>query len=242
MAAINASGAGLVFVGLGCPKQERWMDDHRGRVEAVMIGVGAAFDYHAGTLPRAPAWMQRFGLEWLHRLAHEPRRLWRRYLTTNSRFVAGAARQLAGESALVGGEQRLLRPAPVQLGLDALAADRAELARGAPGRRAACSMCAANSRDVVGLREQAAAVGRDARLGQVVGDDRLPDRHVLDHLVHRRPVVEGVLRIGRDADVGRRQHADDLGVADHPGELDVAGDAELAGEAHHRRRARRRRP
>ena len=74
---INQSGAGTVWVSLGCPKQERWMAEHRGRVQAVMVGVGAAFDFHAGTVPRAPAWMQHNGLEWLHRLASEPRRLWR---------------------------------------------------------------------------------------------------------------------------------------------------------------------
>lgn len=91
---INASGAGIVFVGLGCPKQERWMAEHRGRVQAVMIGVGAAFDFHAGTVQRAPLWMQRRGLEWLHRLASEPRRLWRRYLVTNTLFVWWAGRQL----------------------------------------------------------------------------------------------------------------------------------------------------
>lgn len=91
---MNASGAGFVFVGLGCPKQERWMADHRGRVNAVMLGVGAAFPFHAGTLPRAPAWMRRNGLEWLHRLASEPGRLWKRYLVTNTLFLAGAAKQL----------------------------------------------------------------------------------------------------------------------------------------------------
>ena len=91
---INASGAGIVFVGLGCPKQERWMAGHRGRVQAVMIGVGAAFDFHAGTVQRAPAWMRDNGLEWLHRLISEPRRLWKRYLVTNTLFVVGAARQL----------------------------------------------------------------------------------------------------------------------------------------------------
>ncbi|MEO6714337.1 MAG: WecB/TagA/CpsF family glycosyltransferase [Mycobacteriales bacterium] len=95
---INASGAGLLFVGLGCPKQEHWMDDHRGRVQAAMIGVGAAFDYHAGTLPRAPGWMQRSGLEWVHRLAHEPRRLWKRYLVTNSLFTLGVIRQLVARA------------------------------------------------------------------------------------------------------------------------------------------------
>ena len=85
--AINESGAGTVWVSLGCPKQERWMAEHRGRVHAVMIGVGAAFDYHAGTIKRAPLWMQRNGLEWLHRLCSEPRRLWRRYLRNNPAFV-----------------------------------------------------------------------------------------------------------------------------------------------------------
>ena len=91
---INASGAGIVFVGLGCPKQELWMEQQRGTIKAVMIGVGAAFDYHAGTLKRAPGWMQSIGLEWLFRLAAEPRRLWRRYLVTNSVFIASMTAQL----------------------------------------------------------------------------------------------------------------------------------------------------
>jgi N-acetylglucosaminyldiphosphoundecaprenol N-acetyl-beta-D-mannosaminyltransferase len=90
---INASGAGVVFVGLGCPKQEKWMASHRGRINAVMIGVGAAFDYHAGAVRRAPRWMRQNGLEWLHRLCSEPRRLWKRYLVTNTIFVVLAARQ-----------------------------------------------------------------------------------------------------------------------------------------------------
>lgn len=94
VARINASGAGTVWVSLGCPKQERWMAAHRGRVNAVMIGVGAAFDYHAGTIQRAPKWMQNAGLEWLHRLCSEPRRLWKRYLVTNTLFVIGAGAQL----------------------------------------------------------------------------------------------------------------------------------------------------
>jgi len=103
---INTSGAGIVFVGLGCPKQERWMAEHRGRAEldccpvrvnAVMIGVGAAFDFHAGTVQRAPGWMRDNGLEWLHRLASEPGRLWKRYLVTNTLFIVGAARQLLGK-------------------------------------------------------------------------------------------------------------------------------------------------
>lgn len=94
VARINAAGAGTVWVSLGCPKQEQWMAAHRGRVNAVMIGVGAAFDYHAGTIKRAPKWMQNAGLEWLHRLCSEPRRLWKRYLVTNTLFIAGAASQL----------------------------------------------------------------------------------------------------------------------------------------------------
>lgn len=90
---INASGANVVFVGLGCPKQEKWMYDHRGRVHAVMIGVGAAFDYHSGVVKRAPLWWQHNGLEWLYRLGSEPRRLFLRYLVTNTLFVVGLVRQ-----------------------------------------------------------------------------------------------------------------------------------------------------
>ncbi|MET0508826.1 MAG: WecB/TagA/CpsF family glycosyltransferase [Burkholderiaceae bacterium] len=95
-ARIAESGAGVVFVSLGCPKQEKWMDAHRGRIPAVMVGVGAAFDYHAGTLTRAPTWMRERGLEWLHRLASEPGRLWRRYLVTNTLFSIRALAQLFG--------------------------------------------------------------------------------------------------------------------------------------------------
>jgi N-acetylglucosaminyldiphosphoundecaprenol N-acetyl-beta-D-mannosaminyltransferase len=85
---INAAGADIVWVGLSTPKQERWMAAHVGRIAApVLIGVGAAFDIHAGVLPQAPRWMQQAGLEWLYRLAREPRRLWRRYLANNPRFV-----------------------------------------------------------------------------------------------------------------------------------------------------------
>jgi N-acetylglucosaminyldiphosphoundecaprenol N-acetyl-beta-D-mannosaminyltransferase len=76
------------------PEAGKWMAAHRGRIQAVMIGVGAAFDYHAGTLNRAPKWMQNAGFEWLHRLISEPRRLWKRYLITNTVFVVLAARQL----------------------------------------------------------------------------------------------------------------------------------------------------
>ncbi len=107
--AIAASGAGTVWVSLGCPKQEQWMADHRGRIPAVMIGVGAAFDYHAGTVTRAPLWMQHNGLEWLHRLASEPRRLWRRYLHTNSVFIVAAMRQWLGEAVSSSGKVRRMR-------------------------------------------------------------------------------------------------------------------------------------
>nr|BAL53469.1 N-acetylglucosaminyldiphosphoundecaprenol [uncultured Chloroflexota bacterium]BAL55909.1 N-acetylglucosaminyldiphosphoundecaprenol [uncultured Chloroflexota bacterium] len=85
--AINASGARILFVGLGCPKQERWMATHKGRVRAVMLGVGAAFDFLAGRIPQAPPWLQQMGLEWFFRLIHEPRRLWKRYFYHNPRFV-----------------------------------------------------------------------------------------------------------------------------------------------------------
>lgn len=86
---INESGAELVWVGLSTPKQERWMSEHVGRLNAAaLFGVGAAFDFHAGLVPQAPPWMQRRGLEWSYRLAKEPRRLWRRYLRNNPAFVA----------------------------------------------------------------------------------------------------------------------------------------------------------
>jgi len=89
---INASGAHIVLVGRGCPRQEHWVADHVDKVDAAMLAVGAAFDYHAGKLSRAPMWVQRAGLEWLFRLIQEPRRLWRRYLVTNTRFVIALVR------------------------------------------------------------------------------------------------------------------------------------------------------
>ncbi|MFZ0042879.1 MAG: WecB/TagA/CpsF family glycosyltransferase [Solirubrobacteraceae bacterium] len=92
---INASRADVVWVGIGVPKQEKWMAQMRGELDApVLIGVGAAFDFHAGLVPQAPDWMQEHGLEWAYRLAHEPRRLWRRYLRYNPRFVRAFAGQL----------------------------------------------------------------------------------------------------------------------------------------------------
>jgi exopolysaccharide biosynthesis WecB/TagA/CpsF family protein len=90
---INASGARLVFLGIGCPKQELFAHRHLDDVRAVMCCVGAAFDFHAGTLKMAPAWMQQRGLEWLYRLCKEPRRLWKRYATTNAIFLGLAARK-----------------------------------------------------------------------------------------------------------------------------------------------------
>jgi N-acetylglucosaminyldiphosphoundecaprenol N-acetyl-beta-D-mannosaminyltransferase len=84
---INASGARIVFIGLGCPRQEVFAYEHRHRIDAVQLCVGAAFDMHAGTLAMAPVWMQARGLEWLYRLSREPGRLWKRYLVTNTQFV-----------------------------------------------------------------------------------------------------------------------------------------------------------
>lgn len=89
---INDSGADLVWVGLSTPKQERWMADHRDRLTApALLGVGAAFDFHAGLQPQAPAPLQEIGLEWAYRLAKEPRRLWRRYLRNNPAYLARIA-------------------------------------------------------------------------------------------------------------------------------------------------------
>jgi N-acetylglucosaminyldiphosphoundecaprenol N-acetyl-beta-D-mannosaminyltransferase len=93
---INRSGARILFVGLNTPKQEYWMAAHRGRVQAVMIGVGAAFDFLAGAKRQAPRWIMRIGMEWCFRLITEPRRLWKRYLKHNPRFVVLFALQLLG--------------------------------------------------------------------------------------------------------------------------------------------------
>lgn len=95
-AQIHQSGAKILLVGLGCPKQEWWMSEQVGRLQAVMVGVGAAFDFHAGRVPQAPSYLQEAGLEWLFRLTKEPKRLWKRYLKHNPRFVALMGAQLAG--------------------------------------------------------------------------------------------------------------------------------------------------
>lgn len=90
---IAESGARWLFVGLGCPKQEKWVCEHKDRIPAVMLAVGAAFDFIAGTKPQAPRWMMRNGLEWAFRFATEPRRLAGRYLKTNPRYMALVAFQ-----------------------------------------------------------------------------------------------------------------------------------------------------
>ena len=87
---INESQADFVWIGLGAPKQERWMADHKGKVNGLMVGVGAAFDYEAGNIERAPMWMQKANLEWLYRLLQEPKRLFKRYFYTNTKFVIQA--------------------------------------------------------------------------------------------------------------------------------------------------------
>jgi len=94
--AINDSKTRILFVGLGCPKQELWMAEHKEKISTVMLGVGAAFDFHAGNKPQAPNWMQTIGMEWLFRLLHEPRRLAKRYLYHNPRFILLALLELLG--------------------------------------------------------------------------------------------------------------------------------------------------
>jgi len=94
---IAGSDLQLLFVGLGCPKQEVWITDHVGKIPAVMLGVGAAFDFLAGTRPQAPRWMMGYGLEWAFRLANEPQRLAKRYFKHNPRFIGLILKQvLAG--------------------------------------------------------------------------------------------------------------------------------------------------
>lgn len=84
---INRSGAHLVLVGRGCPRQEKWVSAHIGTINAPMMAIGAAFDFFAGNIKHAPGWMQNFGLEWFYRLVQDPKKLWRRYLTTNAHFI-----------------------------------------------------------------------------------------------------------------------------------------------------------
>lgn len=91
---INDLGVHILFVGIGCPKQERWMADHKDKLSCVMLGVGAAYDFIAGSKRHAPRWMQKMGLEWLFRLFSEPKRLWKRYLRQNPRFIYYFSKQL----------------------------------------------------------------------------------------------------------------------------------------------------
>lgn len=84
---INEAKPDFIWVGLGAPKQEKWMFDHQGKVNGFMVGVGAAFDYFAGNINRAPEWMQECNMEWLYRLIQDPKRLFKRYLHTNTKFI-----------------------------------------------------------------------------------------------------------------------------------------------------------
>lgn len=94
---INQSGADVLWVGLGCPKQERWMYEHRDRLRVpVSVGIGQAFDIHSGRSKQAPAWLRNHGGEWLYRLLSEPRRLWRRYLIYNSQFIFWESLEILG--------------------------------------------------------------------------------------------------------------------------------------------------
>ena len=94
---INKSDVDILFVGLGCPKQEIWMANHVDRLNCTMLGVGAAFDFISGNKKNAPAYLQKLGLEWLFRLISEPRRLWKRYLKQNPRFIYYFTLQLLGK-------------------------------------------------------------------------------------------------------------------------------------------------
>lgn len=109
---IRASGARIVFVGLGCPRQEIFTWAMRDQIGLPLLAVGAAFDFHAGLATEAPAWMQRHGLQWLHRLAGDPRRLWRRYLLLNPEYAWRVLRQRFGTE-----------PEPVQPATELIAAD-----------------------------------------------------------------------------------------------------------------------
>jgi N-acetylglucosaminyldiphosphoundecaprenol N-acetyl-beta-D-mannosaminyltransferase len=93
IASINDAEVNVLFVGIGCPKQECWMAEHKGSINCVMLGVGAAYDFIAGEKKHAPRWIQKIGMEWMFRLCSEPRRLWRRYFSTNPRFIWHFAKQ-----------------------------------------------------------------------------------------------------------------------------------------------------
>lgn len=113
-AEIRQSGAGIVFAGLGCPRQEIWAYENAGLIGLPLVAVGAAFDFHAGAIPQAPAWMQQSGLEWLFRLGQEPRRLWKRYLLLNPLYLLLVAGELLGIVRLGSGSRS--HPKPVRVG------------------------------------------------------------------------------------------------------------------------------
>jgi N-acetylglucosaminyldiphosphoundecaprenol N-acetyl-beta-D-mannosaminyltransferase len=106
---IHASGASIVFVSLGCPKQEIWMSRHKGRLKGVMIGLGGVFPVYAGIQKRAPRWVREYGLEWLYRLLQEPRRLWKRYQSTIPPFIYLAVCQLIKHERLLVVRSRLMQ-------------------------------------------------------------------------------------------------------------------------------------
>lgn len=98
IARIKASGARIVFVGLGCPRQETWVYEYKEHLSMPLLAVGAAFDFHAGMVPQAPSWMQDYGLEWLYRLMQEPTRLWERYLVLGPAYLMAVAREAVSEA------------------------------------------------------------------------------------------------------------------------------------------------
>ena len=109
-ARINSSGAGFTFVSLGCPKQERWMADHYGKLNSVMVGVGAVFPVYAGVQKHAPKWIRELGFEWLYRLLQEPKRLSGRYLSTIPPFVYLAIKQLVTDASPMPMNKRFMQP------------------------------------------------------------------------------------------------------------------------------------
>lgn len=111
---IRASGAGIVFAGLGCPRQEIWAYENAALIGLPLVAVGAAFDFHAGTIPQAPGWMQRAGLEWLFRLGQEPGRLWKRYLYLNPLYLFFLAGEITGIKRFGRGNDA--QPRPVRVG------------------------------------------------------------------------------------------------------------------------------
>lgn len=111
---IRASGASIVFAGLGCPRQEIWAYENAKLISLPLIAVGAAFDFHAGVLSQAPGWMQRSGTEWLFRLRQEPRRLWKRYLYLNPLYLFFLAGELLGIARFGSGSEA--HPRPVRVG------------------------------------------------------------------------------------------------------------------------------